>query len=166
MNQEGTRLAKCDPFRHRASTKSDLNEIVRRLAYLRQHEHHHHKIAVILDLDRELPKTKADGRQIECVLLSLFARSRKAIIEAKRPHGTIKVRTELKAGKVQFSITDDGLADPVHSLSGAFFRRTAEEDANLTTCAEIVQDQAGEMYAWRPRHSVFTTVIVDLPVES
>jgi sensor histidine kinase YesM len=97
------------------------------------------------------------------VLLALFARSRNAIIEAKRPHGTITVRTELKGGKIQFSITDDGLPDPSSGVFGTLFTRLLEEDVNLTTCAEIVQEQDGELYVWRPSHSSSTTIIMDLP---
>jgi hypothetical protein len=136
------------------------------LSQLRQHEHHHRKIAVILDLAPELPETTGDVQQIECVLLTLFARSRNAIIEAKRPQGTITVRTRLKAGKLQFSITDDGVPDPSSGVFGTFFTRPLEEDMNLTTCAEIVQEQDGELYAWLPRHSESTTIIMDLPADN
>jgi signal transduction histidine kinase len=165
MNQDGTHLATFDLLRHPASTKFDLNQLIQKLARLRQHELHHRKIAVILDLAPELPETRADGQQIECVLLALFARSRNLILEAKRPHGTITVRTGLKGGKIQFSITHDGAADPAPIISEAFFTRTPEDDINLATCAEIVQDQAGELYAWHPRHSVSMTIIIDLPVD-
>jgi nitrogen fixation/metabolism regulation signal transduction histidine kinase len=163
MNQDGTHFATFDLLRHPAPTKFDLNQLIQKLARLRQHEHHHRKIAVILDLATELPNTSADGSQIECVLLTLFARSRDAIIEAKRPHGTITLRTRLKAGRIQFSITDDGLPDASSGLFGTLFTRPLEEDVNLTTCAEIVQEQDGELYAWRPHHSASRTIIMDLP---
>jgi nitrogen fixation/metabolism regulation signal transduction histidine kinase len=166
MNQDGTHFATFDLLRHPAATKFDLNELIQKLARLRQHEHHHRKIALILDLAPEMPETRADAQQIECVLLALFARSRNAILEGKRPRGTIRVRTGLKGGKIQFSITDDGATDPPPTISEAFFTRTPEEDINLTTCAEIVQDQAGELYAWHPRHSASTTIIMDLPVDA
>ena len=165
MNHDGTRLNTSDLLGRPAAKKFDLNQVIQEVAHLRQHEHHHRKIAVILDLATELPKITGDGQQIECVLLALFARSRDAIIEAKRPHGTITVRTRLRAGKIQFSITDDGVSDPPPRIFGAFFTRRAEEDINLTTCAEIVQDQAGKLYAWRQRHPAFTTIIMDLRVD-
>ena len=165
MNQDGTRFTTSDLLGYPAASKFDLNQIVQKLSQLRQHEHHHRKIAVILDLATELPKIKADGQQIECVLLALFARSRNASIDAKKPNGTITVRTGLKAGKIQFSITDDGEADPYSGIFQTFFTRTLEEDINLTTCAEIVQDQAGELYTWRPHHSAVTTIVMDLPID-
>ena len=86
MNQDGTRLAS-HLLGHPPATKFDLNPVVQKLIYLRHHEHHHRKIAVILDLGKELPKASADGQQIECVLLALFVRSRNAIIEGQRPQG-------------------------------------------------------------------------------
>ena len=148
----------------KASSKFDLNQVVQKLAHLPQHEHAYHKIAVILDLGTELPKITADGEQIECVLIALLARSRNAIIEARRPHGTITVRTRLKAGKIHLSITDDGMAEQCSNIPGASFTTTIEEDMNLTTCAEIVQDQEGKLYAWRPRHPAVTSITMDLPV--
>jgi phosphoglycerate-specific signal transduction histidine kinase len=164
MNQDGTRLTTSfDLLRH--SARFDLNQLIQKLSQLRQHEHHHRKIAVILDLATELPNTSADGQQIESVLLTLFARSRDAIIKAKRPHGTITVRTRLKARKIQFCITHDGVGDSSPGVFGPSFMRTPEEDINLTMCAEIVQDQAGELYAWTPHHSPVTTIVMDLPAD-
>jgi nitrogen fixation/metabolism regulation signal transduction histidine kinase len=152
MNQDDTRFTTSDLLGYPAANKFDLNQIVQKLSQLRPHEHHYRKIAVILDLATELPNTSADGSQIECVLLTLFARSRDAIIEAKRPHGTITLRTRLKAGRIQFSITDDSLPDASSGLFGTIFTRPLEEDVNLTTCAEIVQEQDGERS--RPIHQV------------
>ena len=164
MNQDGARLIASDLLRHPAATKFDLNQVVQKLADLRQPEYHRHNIALMLDLATDVPKTAVDGQQIECVLLALLARSRNAIVDAKRSHGSITVRTSFKAGKIRLSITDDGVADAA-PISGAPFTTTPEEDINLTTCAEIVQDQAGELYAWRPRHSATTTILMDLPVD-
>jgi nitrogen fixation/metabolism regulation signal transduction histidine kinase len=149
MNHEGRRPVRSDLPGRPQPSKFDLNEAVQKLLRFRQDDH---KIAVILDLGTELPETTADGEQIECVLFTLFSRSQKAIIDGKKPHGTIIVRTGLKAGRVQFSITDDGRT---------FFE--PEECFNLTTCAEIVRDQAGQLYAWRPRHRTITTIVMHLP---
>ena len=163
MNQDGTHGLRSDLLRYPSMTTFDLNPIVQKLAYLRQHEHPDRKIAVILDLGKELPKTSADSQQIECALHALFARSLEAIIASKRPFGTITVRTSFKRGKIQLSITDDGVAGP--RLSEGYFARTPEADMNITTCAEIVQDQDGELYAWRPSHPALTTIIMDLPAD-
>jgi len=39
-----------------------------------------------------------------------------------------------------------------------------ENSADLTVCAELVQDQAGELYGWHLHGSSFTTIFMDLPV--
>jgi hypothetical protein len=164
MNQEGI-LATAQLLEQPATARSfDLNQLIEKLAHLRQDDHEHRNIVVVLDLDKKLPKTSADSQQIECVLLALFARARKAIIEAKSLYGTIAVRTTLKAGKIQFSITDEGVAERSPGILGPIFRRRPEDDINLTTCAEIVQDQGGELYAWRPHHPAVTTIVMDLPI--
>src|SRR5947207_3880000 len=111
MNHGGTRFRTSDVRRHSAAIKFDLNDLVQKLVDLQQPEYHRQNIAMILDLALDLPKAAVDGQQIECVLLALFARSWKAIIKAKRPHGSITVRTGLTAGKIRVSITDDGAAD-------------------------------------------------------
>src|SRR5262249_22400225 len=97
-------------------------------------------------------------------LFSLFARARNAIIEAKSLYGTIAVRTTLKAGKVQFSISDEGVAERSPGILGPIFRRQPEDDINLTRSAEILQNQGGELYAWRPHHPAVTTIVMDLPI--
>ena len=163
MNQEGT-LATSHLLDRSATRPFDLNQLIEKLAHLRQQEHQQRNIVVILDLDKKLPKTSADCQQIECVLLALFARARNAIVEAKNLYGTIAVRTARKAGKVQFSITDEGVAERSPGILGPIFRRKPEDEINLTTCAEIVQDQGGELYAWRPHHPAVTTIVMDLPV--
>jgi hypothetical protein len=163
MNQDGTHgLSSSDLLRYPGIASFDLNTIVQKLVYLRQHQHPDRKIAVILDLGKELPKTWADPHQIECAIHALFARSLDAIIESEKPHGTITVRTTFKRGKIQLSITDDGI--PASRRFNAF-SRTPQEDMSITTCAEIVQDQDGELYAWRPSHPALTTIVVDLPAE-
>jgi K+-sensing histidine kinase KdpD len=146
-----------------AATRFDLNQVLQELSHS-QYENHHHRIEVILDLATNLPRTTADVQLIECVILALFARSRNAI-ETRRSRGTITIRTELKFGRIQLSITDDGVADTPPPFE-ASLTRTPEEDLNLTTCTEIVQDQAGELYSWCPHHSGYTTIIMDLPTDS
>lgn len=161
MNQEGTRPAKSNPPGPPAKTETDLNQIVQRLVHLLQHEYHRYKITVILDLEPKLPRTTAE-QEIECVVLALFTRSRNAIVEAERGYGTIMIRTRLMAGKIQLSITDDGVAGPRSGESEAIW--TLRDDLHLTAWAEIVQDQAGELYAWVPRHLALTTIFMNLPV--
>ena len=161
MNQEST-IAAPDLLDHSVAKPFDLNRLIEKLAHVRQHEHRN--IVIILDLNKKLLKTSADRQQIEYVLLSLFARARNAIIEARSLYGTIAVRTAIRADKVQFSISDEGVAERSPGILGPIFRRKPEDDINLTRSAEIVQDQGGQLYAWRPHHPAVTTIVMDLPI--
>ena len=152
-------------FDCRTTAGCDLNQLVQTLAYVLQCDHRYRDIEVILDSDAQLPKTTADAEQIQCVLLGLLTRARKAIMRAELPHGTITLHTAIKAGKIQLSITDDGAPDPASGIFETFFTMKLEEWRNFAVHAQIVQNCGGELYVWRPHHSAGTTVIVDLPIE-
>jgi hypothetical protein len=162
MAREGDRSAidRFDLFKYFPVHNFDLNHTLRGLTQVRQPEHRRHNIAVILDLAPELPQTGVDGQQIENVLCALLERAKKTILNSNKLHGTITIRTRLNGGKVQLSITDDGLTGSL----APFIEETLDKGFNLTKYAEIVQDQAGDIYAWRPRCTGFTTNFVDLPI--
>ena len=166
MPTEGTALAFASYNRggHSLAAKFDLNQAIRAFVRDREHEPGRRNIAVILDLAPELPKSTANSCEIQKVLFALFTRARKAIVETGKLNGTILIRTALKAGNIQVSISDNGVGDPFANVFQSFFEKRTENMADLCVCAEIVQDQAGELYAWRQRCSSFTTIFIDLPV--
>ena len=150
MTRNGTGLAtRFESDRHFPSAEFDLNEAIRELADSRRDDCRTRNIAVILDLAPELPKTAADGGQLQNVLSALFLHAQEAILESGNSGGSITIRTQLNAGRMQLSISHDGVAD----LHGMF---------DLIICAQIIQDQGGELYVWRPRYSAGTTITVDL----
>ncbi len=142
----------------------DLNQALRRLVYDRLPELALRNIGLILNLASELSKNTADNREIDKVLFALFGRAQKAILGTVKVHGMILIRTERKAGKIQLSITDNGIDHPFANVFPQFFEGRLENCPDLSACAEIVQDQGGELYAWRPRDSSFSTIFMDLPV--
>jgi hypothetical protein len=148
MTKDGTNLAIDHSYTASQSQSAgfDLNEALRMLADSRQDECRAQNISLILDLAAKLPKTAADGEQIKNVLCALFSDAQRTILDSGS-HGSITISTQLNDGRMKLSITHDG----------------AGEGRDLDVCAGIVQDQAGELYLWRPRHSAQTTIIVDLP---
>ena len=166
MNQDGTSLVATHLLDHSVSSRVDLNQLIEKVAELRPNEDRHRNILIILNLDKEVPRISADGRQIECVLTALFARARDAITETRSLYGTIMVRTLLKAGRVQLFITDEGINEGCPGTLGPIFRRRPKDENDLTICAGIVQDQGGELYAWRPHDSAATTIVMDLPIDA
>jgi C4-dicarboxylate-specific signal transduction histidine kinase len=166
MAMEGTALAfaSSDSRGYPLAGAFDLNQTLRRLVYYREHELRHRNIAVVLDLSPELPKSTANSCQIEKVLFALFMRAQKAIADTGRVNGTIRIRTERKGGNIQVSISDNGIANPFTNVFQDFFKNRVGNSADLAVCAEIVQDQAGELYGWHLRGSSFITILMDLPV--
>ena len=166
MATEGTAFgfASSDSRGFRLEGAFDLNQTLRRLVYQREHQLRRCNIAVILDLASELPKSTAKCSPIEKVVFALLTRSQKAIADAGRANGTILIRTRLKGGNIQVSIADNGVADPFANVFQDLFKNRDENSADLTVCAELVQDQAGELYGWHPHGSSFTTIFMDLPV--
>jgi signal transduction histidine kinase len=148
MTKDGTSLAIAHFYTasHSPSAGFDLNEALRTLADSLQDECGAQNIAVIFDLAADLPKAAADGEQITNVLCALFSNAQRAILSSGK-HGSITVCTQLNDGRMRLSLTHDG----------------SNDGQDLTVCAGIVQDQAGELYLWRPRDLLHTTIIMDLP---
>ena len=146
-NGTGVTTDRFESDHHFPFVEFDLNEALRELAESRRQDCRRRNIAVTLNLDPELPKIAADGQQMQNVLCALFLHAQESI----NSRGSIALHTKRNAGRIQLSITHDGVAD----LHGAF---------DLIICAEIVQDQSGELYVWQPRYSAGTTITVDLPV--
>jgi len=157
MTKEGIRLATDQYYFNNepAADKFDLNETLRTLVHSRQGECRRQDIAMILDLAPELPQAATDVAQLENVLFALLENTEKAIVGNGDSHGTIIIRTRSNADKIQLSISYAGTADAM--------RRAFESlQAACAICAQIVQDQGGELYVWRPRQSGWTTTVVDV----
>ena len=142
-------IGQLDGAQRFSSAKFDLNQAVRGLADSTRDEFCALNINLILDSAPDLPKLPVDGDQVRHVLCALLGDARQSMLESGNSDRSIIVRTELNAERTRLSLTYDGLADP----------------AQLSICAEIVQDQAGELYLWRPRDSSCSTIIIDLPAE-
>jgi len=166
MAKEGAAIDPFDRPKHSPICEFDIHQTLRTLARSLQDDHRAPHVAVILDLATELPQTRVDGQQIHNVLFALFLRSQNAILESKKAYGTITVRTGVTGGKIQVSITDDGIVDLMSPVFATLVEETPGHSLCLTTCAEILQNQAGELYAWRPRCASSTTIIMDLPIEN
>ena len=151
MTRDGVSIAIVTNYR---TAEFVLNEALRALAESYRNECQARNIEVILDLDSDLPKIDADGDQLQMVLSSLFVLAQRAIRESDNTSGNILLRTAISGGRIQLSMTHDGLAEPIDA---------ADQRLDLTVCAQIVQDQAGELCAWRPRRSAGTTIMMDLP---
>ena len=73
-------------------TRVDLNEIIERTVALRSYELKNENINVVCKLVPELPRTMADGYQLQQVILNLLMNAEQALLE-ERGQGNVSIRT-------------------------------------------------------------------------
>jgi PAS domain S-box-containing protein len=89
-------------------TRVNLNEIVKRVTEMREHELRLGNIGVELELDEHLAETIADAAQVQQALLNLVLNAEQAILQAK-DGGHIWIRTRsISAGRIALEVADDG----------------------------------------------------------
>ena len=90
----------------------NLNEIVERTVEIRAHELRLQNIAVVLDLNDQLPDALADGAQIQQGLLNLIVNAEQAIRQTKES-GYIWIRTRrVSTDRIALEVADDGPGIP------------------------------------------------------
>jgi two-component system, NtrC family, sensor kinase len=93
-------------------TEVNLNEIVERTLALRAYELRLENIRAEADLDPHLPRTFADGAQIQQALLNLIINAEQAI-HASSHEGRIWVRTRrVSPARINLEVADDGPGIP------------------------------------------------------
>jgi len=118
-------------------------------------------ISMRFDLASDLPPVAASEQTIRNVVDAVLDYARTEIQRTSRP-GVISIRTESKSGCVVFSTTYWTNGGP-HQLVLADGGGCVDSEA-LTACAEVVRDECGEIYVWRPRTLDRVTITVELPV--
>jgi len=122
-------------------------------------------IAVVTDLDPDLPPALTDANQLEQVLLNLLNNARDAIQEI----GQITVRTRRVGGFVQIQVEDTGCGMTPDQLARAFYPFFTTKPVGrgtglgLSISYGIVKAQGGRIEV-ESEVGVGTTFIVSLPV--
>ena len=140
----------------------DVNQTLRRLVRRLQPDPAASGIAFVFDSSPDLPSVQIDGAQIREVFRALLQRSRRAALIHQGPNAKVTLETRMSSEAIQIRIKEDTPVDPLSGLS-AF----ADETGcclTLTQCAEVIHDQGGKMWAWKPRCSGTTTVLIELPI--
>jgi CheY-like chemotaxis protein/anti-sigma regulatory factor (Ser/Thr protein kinase) len=87
----------------------DINEILRSAVEFRQYQLDIEKIDVVLDFDRDLPKTMADSTQIDQVFTNLILNACHAISGSSSCGGVITIKTRKGIrGDIEATISDTG----------------------------------------------------------
>ncbi len=126
----------------------DVNEIVRNVAGLKEYELGVKNIRLELDLGKGLPRTMADARQLEQVMLNLVSNAEKAT-EDKGGH--ITITTGQSDDSLVVSVADDGVgieaADMERVFEPFFTTREVGHGAGLglSICYGIIEEHDGHM---------------------
>ena len=139
----------------------DVNEIVRIVVQAHERRWKEAGTAFRIDLAENLPQIFIDPHELEQVLLVLVANAEHAISANVGRPGQIQLRTALQGQRLQVTVTDNGRG--IHSREMAHLFDGQSRDTELTSCAGVIRDHGGELYAWSSygNGSAFT---IELPV--
>lgn len=148
----------------------DINEILETTIQLRSYEMKTNNIEVTTQFDRNLPRTMADGGQLQQVFLNIIINAEK---EMKAAHGKggLLIKTEVVNGRIAVSLVDDGpgiARENLEKIFTPFFstRRVGEGTGlGLSVCWGIVTEHNGKISA-ASEEGHGATFLVELPIVS
>lgn len=131
---------------------TDLNALVRETAALVEMERLKHDVELVTELAEDLPNVRADGTQIQQVLMNLALNA----IEAMTEHGTPDKRLRIRAARhgadaVEITVQDSGPGLAGSMLDEVFepFYTTKEQGLGmgLAICRSIIEGAGGRLWA-------------------
>lgn len=124
----------------------DINEVIKEVLLLLQHHSARLKHTLSLDLDRDLPKLRADAGSLRQVLMNLLLNA----ISFTPEGGTIRITTGPDSGgRIRLAVSDTGIGIPAENLGKIFdpffTTRSVGEGAGLglTISHRIVEEHGG-----------------------
>lgn len=92
-----------------AAVPVDINEAIREISSLMQHEFRRHRIALLLLLSDGLPPVAADRVQLQQVIMNLLNNALEAVTGGKESPNGVTITTELETAKfIGVSVSDTG----------------------------------------------------------
>ena len=151
-------------------TPCDVNNILENTVELRSYELQVNNIEIVRQLNRNLPKTIADGYQLQQVFLNVITNAEHAMIDA-HGKGSLTIRTSADAAKnrIIIDIVDDGPGIPEAHLTRIFdpFFTTKEvgkgTGLGLSLSYGIIKEHGGNIYA-RSRAGDGSIFVIELPI--
>jgi PAS domain S-box-containing protein len=146
----------------------DINRVIETTIELRSHSLAKNNIEIIYQFAPNLPKTMADGGQLQQVFLNLIINAETSIAEAN-DKGMLIVKTETFDNHIRVSIIDDGLGITEENLTKIFqpFFSTRETGKGtglgLSICHGIISKHNGRIYV-ESEFGYGATFIVELPI--
>ena len=155
--------------KHRPERKlSNLNDLVENTLSFVQYEFHTGNIAIVRQLDPNLPSIMVDPNQLQQVFLNIVNNARQAI-EGFRHDGQLKVSTDRVEDKLRVSFADNGPGITPENLTKIFdpFFTTKEvgkgTGLGLSLSYGIIQEHNGTIQV-SSAPGAGTTFIIELPI--
>jgi len=148
----------------------DINNILEIAIEFRKHSLLNNNIEVIKQFDRGLPKTMADGSQMQEVFLNLIINAETSMIESHEG-GELIIKSETADDNIRICFKDNGAgisAENINKIFNPFF--TTKEvgkgtGLGLSICHGIVTNHGGRIYA-ESELGKGATFIVELPIRT
>lgn len=145
-----------------------INEAVESSLLLRSYDLNLDNIEVVLELDRNQPKTLADFRQLQQIFLNLISNAEQSMNEA-HGGGKLIIESYTIGEMVRVSFADDGLGIPEDKKERIFEPFFTTKDVGkgtglgLSICYGIIEEHGGYIYA-QNTDGGGATFIVELPL--
>jgi len=144
----------------------NLNEIMEKVIEMMAYQLEVSDVRVVKELDPALPMTMADPFQIEEVFFNIV---KNALLSIGPSRGELRLKSDTRAGRIIFRLTDNGVGIPEEALPMIFdpFFTTREGDEGtglgLSICYGILKVHGGDISV-SSREGEGTTVSIELPV--
>jgi len=147
----------------------DINRIIEIAIEFRKHSLLNNNIEVVKQFDRGLPKTMAEGGQLQEVFLNLIMNAETSMIES-HSGGKLIIKTETADNNIRICFKDDGAGISEGNISKVFdpFFTTKEvgkgTGLGLSICHGIITEHKGRIYA-ESELGKGATFIIELPIK-
>jgi two-component system NtrC family sensor kinase len=148
--------------------QSSVNDVVREVLRLREHEEKMKNINIITNLQENIPEIQLDKYQLQQVFLNIILNAEAAIEETNRP-GTLTVTSEKVNNHVNIMFADTGCGIKKHVLSRIFDPFFTTKDIGkgtglgLSICYGIIVKHNGKISV-KTQVGKGTTFTIKLPI--
>jgi two-component system, NtrC family, sensor histidine kinase HydH len=149
-----------------SKTPTDINEIVDAIAGLVENQAASQSVAIVKDLQRDLPLILVDAEQIKQVVLNLAINALQAVSQSNGADQTIKFRTFQQDNHLVVEVTDSGTGIAPANLSKIFdpFYTTKDKGVGLglSIAHKIATQHKGHLTAKCTDHQTAFTLTLPL----